>query len=277
MRKIGTLPSAALAERFQNYLSGLGVENRVDAADNVWEIWVFREDQVERAREELPAFEANSTASRYDAKPVVLKAPVKPSKRTGEQEIHFRGAATPQATMTLVLIAIIVAVFTGFNRNVQLIELLKFTPIGGDLSNILSGEVWRIYTPMFLHANIFHLGMNVFMLWILGTAIERVYGTRYFVVQVLLIGLVSHFAQYWLAGGNFGGLSGVVYGLFGFLWMRSLFLPSDGFYMPQSIVFQMILWAIIGLSPTMHIANGAHFGGLFAGMLLGALPRLWRK
>jgi len=281
MRKIGTLNSAPQAERFGHYLAAQGIQNRVDAAGQEWEIWVYDEEQLARCREELDAFQSSPDAKKYAVKAPPAPKPARPQRVVTAS----RGSERIQVTIIITALCMIVTLGTNYGKQFDVTNEVRIAPVGGDLSNILHGQVWRLFTPMFLHFNLLHLGFNIYMFWILGGVIERIRGSWTLLALILLIALPSNLIQYSLSGGSFGGLSGVVYGLFGYLWMRSVFLPEDGFYMPESIVLQMIVWAIFGLTGNMFgltdaigaIANGAHFGGLFTGMLIGVLPRLWKN
>lgn len=279
MRKIGQLSAEKSAERLHRYLAHKGIENRVDANGSQWDIWVFDESQIPQAREIYHDFSTNPEASRFDAPAVVVKAPVAPPTPQPERGQRNRNVGPFSVTLVVSVLCFWFAIVTSFgNKTEEVAQLKMASSAAAGLSEIAQGQVWRLVTPMFLHFSAIHLLFNVYIFWMLGSAIERGKGNFELLWIVLVINLVANFTQYFLAGPNFGGLSGVVYGLFGYVWMRSRLLPSDGFYMPRSLVNQMILWAIlcIIISDAIPIANGAHFGGLFAGMALGALPRLWR-
>lgn len=275
MRKIGTLTSAPHAERFGRYLSGQGIKNRVDAAQGAWEVWVYDEEKLAVCRDELAAFQADPQAKRFEPK-APPPAPSRPAP-SRERRVPVRGSDRIQVTVLVTALCMAFTLGSDYGRQREIVNQFQFSLPGQGLSPLLHGEVWRLISPIFLHFSLLHLGFNVYMFWMMGGVIERVRGSWRLFLLVLSIGLFSNCVQYVVAGGNFGGLSGVVYGLFGYLWMRSVFLPEDGFYVPQSLVMQMIVWAILGLTGAVgNIANGAHFGGLIAGMLIGAAPRLWR-
>jgi GlpG protein len=75
---------------------------------------------------------------------------------------------------------------------------------------------------------------------------------------------------------RFGGMSGVLYGLFGYTWMKTIYQPSLGLHIDPGTVIWLIVWFLLcmtGLVGT--IANMAHASGLITGMLIGYLPTLW--
>ena len=153
------------------------------------------------------------------------------------------------------------------------------------------GEVWRVVTPMLLHFEFFHLLFNVIMLVQLGGAFEERRGTWRYILFIVVVSAVSNLSQYYLGwtanisrwstpGPNpqFGGLSGVNYGLFGYVWMKSRYEPELGFIVSPTVVICMIGWFLLCFTGAVGpIANVAHAAGLAVGMLVGVTPTLWRR
>ena len=143
----------------------------------------------------------------------------------------------------------------------------------------LNGEpFWRLITPMFLHFGIVHFIFNSLWLSMLGSRIERLSGSIHLILLVLISGLVSNLAQFWWSGAaNFGGMSGVVYALLGYIWIAHKIVPRSITALPKGIVGFMIGWLILCMTPVLTfllgvgIANAAHLGGLIIGMFLGLL------
>ena len=92
----------------------------------------------------------------------------------------------------------------------------------------LNGEpFWRLITPIFLHFGIVHFIFNSLWLSMLGSRIERLSGSIHLILLVLISGLVSNLAQFWWSGAaNFGGMSGVVYALLGYIWIAHKIVPQ---------------------------------------------------
>ncbi|MBT5412607.1 rhomboid family intramembrane serine protease [Porticoccus sp.] len=144
--------------------------------------------------------------------------------------------------------------------------------------SINAGEVWRLVTPIFLHFSIFHLIFNSLLLWILGQKIEYSIGSLYFFMSVFFISIISNLSQYLLAKSVlFGGLSGLVYGLLGFIWISYKFSREPIMLIPQGLFGFMLVWLFLGISGIVEIilgiqvANAAHTTGLISGMILGCL------
>ncbi|HFF2750730.1 TPA: rhomboid family intramembrane serine protease, partial [Vibrio cholerae] len=88
---------------------------------------------------------------------------------------------------------------------------------------------------------------------------------KLFVVSAIISGA----GQYWVEGANFGGLSGVVYALAGYLWILGQRAPQLGLSIPRSLMGFMLIWLVLGyVQPFMAIANTAHLAGLISGVVL---------
>ena|SRR5206468_781185 len=143
--------------------------------------------------------------------------------------------------------------------------------------------VWQLATYMFLHGGIFHILFNMLALWMFGTELERIWGTRYFlkfyfvtgigagVLTVLFSLLPFGFAQQ-VYFSDIIGASGAIYGL---LLAYALYFPDRPIYMylvfpiPAKI-FVAIMGAIAFFSSVGEAggtANATHLGGLAVGYL----------
>lgn len=165
------------------------------------------------------------------------------------------------------------------------------------LADLRHGQLWRLFTPIFPHGNLIHLLGNLGALWVLGGAVESVRGSVRMLVFTLVIAAVSNYAEYWLNLGLtfdteqglqtdtgvdpnpfFLGISGVVFGLFGLIWMRARFVPGSRFLMPRDLVVWMLIWLLACTAGLVGaIANVAHAAGLLTGMAIGIAPSLWRR
>lgn len=82
---------------------------------------------------------------------------------------------------------------------------------------------------------------------------------------------------YW-SGPAFGGMSGVVFGLIGYAWMKGRTAPEDGIGLTQDQVVYSMFFLLICMSGALGpIANAAHLGGFLTGIVLGLRKKLWRQ
>ncbi len=233
--------------------------------------------------------------------------------------------------MTLIIICGIVAVITGFggerHRKSAPMQALAYTALKPDVAkklleslgekqdspsaevfesvqvrhaNLLSGQVWRLVTPIFLHFSVIHLLFNMVWLYQLGRQIENRYSTVYFGALVLFIAVVSNFAQCSVPGGVggsvpgpidgsgyvmtlLGGMSGVVFGLLGFIWVKSSIDPNCRLFVSPSTIVFMLAFLVFCMTPMAeqtilaNVANWAHGVGMLAGVVAGYCMTIIKK
>ena len=140
---------------------------------------------------------------------------------------------------------------------------------------IRDGQIWRLVTPMFIHMDLIHIVFNMMWLWHFGMFLETRFGSWKYLGMVLAFSAVSNAIQAWFVGASFGGMSGVNYGMFGFLMMRSWLHPDPGFKLKKEIVAWMLIWLVVCLTGRMGpVANHAHVGGFLCGGIFGTVHAL---
>ncbi len=289
MRLIGHLVSESRARTFADYLYVQGIENHVEfEKEHGWAVWIPDEDKIEQASGLLTAFQANPTDPKYQAqaKPAAhLRAAEEKSeaayrKKMLDRRQLFRPLqAYGFGPLTLVLIFISVAVFfwSGFGNHLQAIHSLFISEYtrAARLPEIRAGQVWRLFTPIFIHYTYLHILFNMLWLWDLGSMIEARQGSLQLALLVLVIAACSNVGQYFYSGPAFGGMSGVVYGLLGYVWFRGKFDPGSGLFVHPTTVWMMIVWFLLCLSGVIgNVANMVHAIGLGMGVAWGYLSSL---
>ena len=143
----------------------------------------------------------------------------------------------PRFTLTIMLLCMVfylASLMLGFE---QMLSKLHF-PIYSQPDTFV--QFWRFLSPVFLHFSHLHIGFNLVAWWVLASATERYWGSKTLVTIFLWLALVSNVCQYLAADERFGGLSGVVYGMFGFLWAYSKLSPKAGFSISKVVVWQIV-------------------------------------
>ncbi|WP_413616253.1 rhomboid family intramembrane serine protease [Halomonas cupida] len=146
---------------------------------------------------------------------------------------------------------------------------------GSLVDSLASGQVWRLLSPAFLHFGWMHLIFNLMWTWYFGRQVELLHGSMRMLLILLVAGIGANLAQYLAGTVLFGGMSGVVYALLGYVWLMSRRVPQSGFFVPQMLVVFMVIWMIFtmtdfaGLVGFGNVANEAHLGGLLVGLTLG--------
>ncbi|MCA1930200.1 rhomboid family intramembrane serine protease [Rheinheimera sp.] len=132
---------------------------------------------------------------------------------------------------------------------------------------------WRWFTPGWLHFSASHLVFNLIWVWYLLGPLELKLGRISAISLTLLVLLASNLAQFVIVDANFGGMSGLVYGLFGFYWICGWLKPHWGLQISSGLVGFMLVWLLIGFFDLLWIsmANWAHLAGLVAGCFCALL------
>ena len=183
-------------------------------------------------------------------------------------------------TATLIATSVIVSLLSGLGRDYQALHFLFISEYRHGLPEILSGEVWRLITPIIIHFGILHIAFNMMWLYDLGSTIEQRQGMARMAILVVITAVLPNLAQFYWSGPGFGGMSGIVYGLLAYVWVQGKFNPRAGIGLHQHIVIMMSIWFVIcWLGLIGNIANMAHTVGLICGAILGLIfsPQFWRK
>lgn len=151
------------------------------------------------------------------------------------------------------------------------------------------GELWRLWTPCLIHFGVVHLLFNMLMLYRVGPMVESFSGSWRLALFVLGCGIAANVGGVLpeAAGGGWlaGGMSGVLYGLFGWGLMLQRYHRSRPVFFPPSTVFILLLWLVLGFTGMLdgpstdagggyRIANWAHGVGFVSGLAVGYLQSL---
>lgn len=300
MRIIGHLNEESAARLFVDYLYVKGVDSEMewDGGDQ-WEIWVHEEEQFALAKQLLGEFAANSGAPKFAE--VGLQAK-KMRREAAEKEDRYRKRVKSRAetvaalrrpiigklTMGLMMVCLGIFLLMMLDESIEVkirhwlsISTPYLSPDNKDkegLWEVRQGQVWRLVTPILMHGGIIHIFFNLWWMKDLGSILEWRMGWRSLLGLIIATAVVSNLAQYYVSGPSFLGMSGVVFGLLGFIWIKGKFDPNFGLELPRPIVFLMLLWLVLGYTGALDsfvggtIANTAHLAGLFAGMACAFLP-----
>ncbi len=302
MRQIGTLQSDVLALRFTSYLATQGIEVIAEQDGEAWAIWVRDEDQREASRTALEEFAANPNDSKYQGAERAAETLRREQQRRREAtqrsivEMRHRwrapgrlaGGRRPPVTTALIFITGLVTFGGWFGQlppkslGGALYRELHFTDRSAIVpgtaidafASIKQGEAWRLVTPIFLHFDMIHLIFNMIMFYYLAGQMERLRGPVRLGALIAVVAIVSNVAQAAFSVQGFGGMSGVVYGLLGFIWMKSSNEPQSGFMIDSLMLMVALAWFFLCWFEVFgsNIANYAHAGGLVSGIVIGLLP-----
>ena len=328
MRQLAVLKDEAAARKFAAWLVVQNIEARTDAESDGWSIWVIDEDQLAQAKQHLAQFQADPNDPRFrnvqqqaaarerdeqQKRERAQKNTIDMSRRWGTG-----GQIARSAPVVLALIVISVAVFiltdwgeqvgpgvrswVQFSGGIAEYEAANINGqkmvrgIKSDIwKDVRAGEIWRLFTPMFLHFGIAHIAFNMLCLYDFGGQIESRIKSYRFAFIVLATAGISAVAQVlvdsWLENttlypdiGNFGGMSGVDYGLFGFIFVRAYVLQDRDYVLQPFTCLIAFGWLIACFASNYgvnlgipSVANTAHVAGMLAGMALGYVPQFVKK
>ncbi|GDY19324.1 rhomboid family intramembrane serine protease GlpG [Verrucomicrobiota bacterium] len=302
MRNIGHLATEPDARKLGDFLYLRGIRNEVEPEpDGRWALWIIEDDQVAEAAQMLERFRANSTAPEFQVdtrksaalrKEELEKTEEAARRQWGRERIFPQQIVVTLGLISVGLILASIAIYlvTGMGDNRAVIAPLlmsehpgsgRFLPASRWLPEVMRGEIWRLFTPALLHSSFLHLLFNMLWLKDLGSLIETRVSSLYLLVLVVGTAIGSNLVQYWWGGPGFGGMSGVVYGLFGFIWVRGKLDPASGLFLDKQTVVLMLVWFFVCFFEFIpRVANGAHLGGLVIGALWGFIssrPRLGHR
>lgn len=291
MRQIGSLPGEAQARLFADFLHARGIRSEIEAeADRTWSIWIRDDDQIPDAQSSLARYQANPNAPEFQR---ATEEAAKARKAEAEdlakyrQRVRTRRSVFPKLggygmgwlTFTLMAVCIYVAIASLGDNHDWLRKLYISDPenlTGKILPEVFSGQIWRLITPIFMHASLrkdpLHLIFNMVWFYQLGSMIEARKGSLFFFAFIVVSAALSNLAQYFWAGPAFVGMSGVVYALAGFVWICGKYHRASGLYLdPQSVTI-LLIWLVVCFTGIVgNIANMAHLAGLIVGMAWGGI------
>lgn len=275
MIELASFAEHRVALAFSDYLTGIGILNHVEVETDRFAVFINREMDLDRARQELDEFMDNPEDNKYWQASWhngrVIDKPID-RQQAGALGI-LQGLWARGGAMTLLIAVICLVTWFGLLADPQTVYHALNFPTDPRHSE---GEWWRYLTPVFLHFGLVHLLFNLLWWWDLGGLIERTQSRMQLLGVFLVTALLSNFWQFQEAGNGFGGLSGVVYGLLGYVWIYPLANPRVGFRVRKEIVIFMVGWLLLGYSGVLDnvlgkIANAAHTAGLITGIGLGAV------
>jgi len=284
MREAGELDNELDARTLADFLYYRGMDCQVEPNKrNGWSVWVENDDHLTEAERWVAVMREQPQHPE-----IVHGAGLAEGKRAAEEEEQeafarkqrtrndvFGDAPSIGSTpLTFILMAasILVTLFASGESGLALRLQLHISTLREGLVEVRQGEVWRLVTPIFLHFGIIHLLFNMMWMMDLGRSIEARRGAGFFLVFLLAVAVMSNVGQYVMTGPVFGGMSGVVYALLGYVWMQSRFNPWSGFVLHPMTVQMMLFWYVLCLTGLVgNIADTTHTVGLVMGVAWGYL------
>jgi GlpG protein len=268
MQPLVKIAQQNIALLFANYLKSVGINAQVQPADKGFDVYCERH-QHNKAIALFEEFIKQPYAPKYQQAAWQQGEAVTLQSSNDSFLDTFKTQFLAQAgIVTLTIFALCWLVFFGslLGFAVNIFHTLQFYPVI-DQSLILS-QPWRLITPAFFHFSWLHIVFNVLWWWQLGGEIEKRLSKSTLIQLFLFTAVISNVGQFYTAGANFGGLSGVVYGLVGFVWIMGWLAPQFGLSLAKPVVIILIAWMALGFLEFLPInmANAAHLLGFLSGI-----------
>lgn len=275
MVRLMVLNNARVAQAFIDYMASrhISIQMSPEGEGRV-ALWLIDAQHQVETEAELNRFLSEPNHKRYQAASWDVA-------ETRKNQFHYHTPSflsmikAKAGPVTLSIMLLCVAIFAlqqlGFNQ--QIFQMLHFPALDGQ-----QWQLWRWLSHAVLHFSVMHIAFNILWWWQLGGDIEKKLGGLKLLQIFAISSALSGAGQYWVEGANFGGLSGVVYALVGYLWVVSTKAPQLGLTIPRQIVGFMLVWLVLGyMQPFMAIANTAHLAGLIAGVGIGWIDSMKSK
>jgi membrane associated rhomboid family serine protease len=186
-----------------------------------------------------------------------------------------QGRTDALVTKTLIAINVLIYLITA-------VQGAGLNAPGGRLFNdmflygpfVAHGDWWRLITAAFLHASVLHIGLNMYVLWIIGSPVEQYLGRARFLGLYFVSGLAGSAGALVLTPTALTvGASGAIFGILGALliieWQTTGRLAGNA-----------MTWIVINLALSFVISNvsiGGHVGGLIGGILVTLAYANWGR
>jgi GlpG protein len=270
MLMITSFTNPRVAQAFVDYMATQGIILTIQQ-HNQSDIWLADESQAGRVHKELARFQENPADPRYLAA----------SWQSGQTNsgLHYRRfpfietlkANAGPVTLTVLFACILVFILMNVVGDQTMMVWLAW-PYDASVQF----EAWRYFSHALMHFSVMHILFNLLWWWYLGGAVEKRIGSGKLIVITAISALLSGFVQHQFSGPWFGGLSGVVYALMGYVWLRGERDPESGIFLQRGLILFSLVWLVAGWFDLfgMSIANGAHVTGLLVGLAMAFVDTL---
>ncbi|MEX1222482.1 MAG: rhomboid family intramembrane serine protease [Idiomarina sp.] len=275
MKKMFTTRKPETMATLHSFLTQQGIPVTVNERGEQLELWVTQTSYYAIAKQQIDAFKANPDVA---AQAQVEQHVQRPSRQDNSLKPLLHKIRAQAGNFTVAVAILVTLVYLLLQTPLQ--EFIFASLRIGDYFAEMPGiQAWRFVTPVLLHFSLMHFVFNLFWWWYLGGRIELAIGWPVLVALFIGSAVVSNLAQLYSTGPYFGGLSGVVYALFGFCAVLSFNKPRHPLYLPPGLLVFMIGWLLLGYTDLLWVAvaNEAHLAGLISGLVGAALYLLVPK
>ncbi|MFT8209879.1 MAG: rhomboid family intramembrane serine protease GlpG [Symbiopectobacterium sp.] len=262
--RLTALSQPRLAQAFVDYMQTQNIQLELRFSGQEVELWLDDEARLPEVQQALDVFIQDPMHPRYQAaswQAGSTSSPLRYARFSYLQTLQQRAGPLTLGVMITCIVVYLWMVIFGNDRAMMWLSY----PDAGQ-----KGQLWRWFSHAFLHFSLLHILFNLMWWWYLGGPVEKILGTRKLLTLALLSAVASGWIQSFFSGIYFGGLSGVVYALMGYVWLYGERVPSGPLFMQRGLMAFALLWLIAGYFDILglSIANAAHVAGLVIGLAL---------
>lgn len=177
----------------------------------------------------------------------------------------------PIVTYSIILLNIIVFMLSLLDYNMIINCFANY------YVNVKNGEIYRLLTACFVHANFLHIFFNMYALYYIGPMVEKYYGKIKYLLIYLGSGIMGSLFSVVLSNNVSIGASGAIFGLFGsMLYFGYKYRATLDGFVRSGIIPVLFINLILGfIVPNIDVYG--HIGGLVGGLLLSYIVGVYRK
>ncbi len=263
--KVAEFPGDSQLKHLDDYLSAHGVMHRFTEESGKQVLWLADVARI-------------NVVARYFELLKLGKRPDIPRKAETAQGKAWSAVLRNLAVFPLTVCCLVLGFFGYLIADVfqywPVLKHLLFLPF---LQGLEQGETWRVVSPVFLHYGFLHLLLNGLGMWEIGRRVELFSGRLNYFILFMMTAIGGNYLQFVMSDSKFfGGLSGVLFGLIGYMWFAGRHHGSPLVKMPPGIYVFTLVWLLAGFAGVfkllfdINMANWAHLGGMLAGIATAA-------
>ncbi|MDC9589104.1 rhomboid family intramembrane serine protease GlpG [Xenorhabdus sp. XENO-10] len=273
MIHVTSISNPRLAQAFIDYMAtqDIHLTMRLNNESSPVELWLEDDNQLNRVEQELHHFTRDPFHERYQAASWQTGKPASSFKYHNSLNLQTLKSQSGPLTIAITMLCILVYLWITMTSIPDVMNWLAW-PTNSDQYL----ELWRWISPALLHFSLTHILFNLALWWYFGSQVEQKIGSSKLFEITIVSAFFSGWAQSLFSGANFGGLSGVVYALIGYVWLTGEMSPKRGISAPRGLIAISIIWLLVGYLNlfSLNIANTAHISGLIIGLLMGLWDNL---
>jgi len=263
MTRITEFANPRMAQAFVDYMATRGVRLRIEHDDR-YTLWLDDDSQLNLVENELGQFIREPNHPRYLAASWQSGTTTSGISYSGSSLMAIVRDRAGPLTLTLMLASIFTFILMQIVGTYTVLSWLSWPNADQHF------QLWRWFSHVLPNFSLVPLLFNVIWLWYLGGAVEKRLGSGKLFVIVLISALLSGWMQAKFSGVMFGGFSGVVYALMGYVWLTGERRPDSGLYLERGLIFFLLVMLALGFTgwAGSAVANASHVTGLLLGLAM---------